>query len=65
MAPSSLHFSAPDGRTTRYEHQDFAFPSQRLLAVLDVLFEYACTRLFPPPGLRLACISPRHVGNAG
>ncbi len=45
----NLHFSPPDGRSTRSDRQDFAFPSQRLLAVLDVLFKYACARLFPPP----------------
>ncbi|MDE0295450.1 MAG: hypothetical protein OXI93_14775, partial [Bryobacterales bacterium] len=33
----NLHFSPPDGRSTRYDRQDFAFPSQRLLAVLNVL----------------------------
>ena len=32
----NLHFSPPDGRSTRYDRHDFAFPSQRLLAVLDV-----------------------------
>ena len=43
----------------------------RLLAVLDVLFKYACARLFPPPGSRLVLTalsrtSPRRVvRNAG
>ncbi|MDE0167122.1 MAG: hypothetical protein OXL36_18645 [Bryobacterales bacterium] len=43
----------------------------RLLAVLNVLFKYACARLFPPPGSRLVLkafshTSPRHVmRNAG
>ncbi|MDE0295634.1 MAG: hypothetical protein OXI93_15705, partial [Bryobacterales bacterium] len=66
-----LHFSPPDGRSTRYGRQDFAFPSRRLLAVLDVLFKYACARLFPPPDSRLVLTalthtSPRHVvRNAG
>ena len=66
-----LHFSPPDSRSTRYDRQDFAFPSRRLHAVLNVLFKYACSRLFPPPGLRLvltalSCTSPRHVvRNAG
>ncbi|MDE0165483.1 MAG: hypothetical protein OXH92_04500 [Bryobacterales bacterium] len=41
---TNLHFSPPDGRSTRYDRQDFAFPSQRLLAVLNVLFKYACAR---------------------
>ena len=40
----NLHFTPPDGRSTRYDRQDFAFPSQRLLAVLNVLFKYACAR---------------------
>ncbi|MDE0296295.1 MAG: hypothetical protein OXI93_19080, partial [Bryobacterales bacterium] len=40
--------------------------SQRLLAVLNVLFKYACARLFPPPGSRLVLTafsgtSPRRV----
>ena len=45
--------------------------SLRLPAVLDVLFKYACARLFPPPGSRLVLTvlsrtSPRHVvKNAG
>ncbi|MDE0166414.1 MAG: hypothetical protein OXL36_15080 [Bryobacterales bacterium] len=45
--------------------------SQRLLAMLNVLFKYACARLFPPPGLRLVLTalsrsSPRSVmRNAG
>ena len=45
--------------------------SLRLLAVLNVLFKYACARLFPPPGLRLVLTalsrtSSRHVvRNAG
>ena len=45
--------------------------SLRLLAVLNVLFKYACARLFPPPGSRLVLTalsrtSPRHVvRNAG
>ncbi|MDE0166399.1 MAG: hypothetical protein OXL36_15000 [Bryobacterales bacterium] len=45
--------------------------SLRLLAVLDVLFKYACARLFPPPDSRLVLTalsrtSPRHVvRNAG
>ena len=41
---TSLHFSPPDGQSTRYDRHDFAFPSQRLLAVLNVLFKYACAR---------------------
>ncbi|MYA81024.1 MAG: hypothetical protein F4X39_10945 [Acidobacteriia bacterium] len=49
----SLHFSPPDVRSTRYDRQDFAFPSQRLLAGLYVLFKYSCARLFPPPDSRL------------
>ena len=62
----NLHFLPPDGRSTRYDRHDFAFPSQRLLAVLDVLFKYTCARLFPPPGSRLVLTalsrtSPRHV----
>ncbi|MDE0294389.1 MAG: hypothetical protein OXI93_09390 [Bryobacterales bacterium] len=40
----NLHFSPPDGRSTRYDRHDFAFPSQRLLAVLNVLFKHACAR---------------------
>ena len=40
MSCSSLHFSSPDGRSTRYDRQDFV----RLLAVLNVLFKYACVR---------------------
>ncbi|MCY4588631.1 MAG: hypothetical protein OXB98_21615, partial [Bryobacterales bacterium] len=32
----NLHFSPPDDRSTRYDRHNFAFPSQRLLAVLDV-----------------------------
>ena len=45
--------------------------SLRLLAVLNVLFKYDCTRLFPPPGTRLVLTdlsptSPRRVvRNAG
>ncbi|MDE0167815.1 MAG: hypothetical protein OXH92_15360 [Bryobacterales bacterium] len=40
--------------------------SLRLLAVLNVLFKYACARLFPPPGSRrvltaLSRTSPRHM----
>ena len=72
----SLHFSPPDGRSTRYDRQDFAFPSRRLLTVLNVLFKYACARqaalaFFLRPGLRLVLTalsptSPRHVvRNAG
>ncbi|MDE0165683.1 MAG: hypothetical protein OXL36_11370, partial [Bryobacterales bacterium] len=62
----NLPFSPPDGRSTRYDRHDFAFPSQRLLAVLNVLFKYACARLFPPPGSRLVLTafsgtSPRRV----
>ena len=36
----SLHFSPPDGRSTRYDRRT----SLRLLAVLNVLFKYACAR---------------------
>ena len=41
--------------------------SLRLLAVLNVLFKYACARLFPPPGTRLVLTalsrtSPPRVG---
>ena len=52
-------------------HDTTARASLRLLAVLDVLFKYACARLFPPPGSRLVLTplsrtSTRHlVRNAG
>ena len=36
---ANLLFFTTDGRSTRYDRHDFAFPSQRLLAVLDVLFK--------------------------
>ena len=34
----NLHFSPPDGRSMQYDCHEFAFPSQRLLAVLNVAF---------------------------
>ncbi|MDE0165991.1 MAG: hypothetical protein OXH92_12365 [Bryobacterales bacterium] len=54
----NLLFSPPDGRSTRYDRQDFALPSRRLLAVLDVLFKYACARQAARAfSLRPACAS--------
>ena len=37
-------FRTTRSRSTPYDRQDFAFPLQRLLAVLNVLFKYACAR---------------------
>ena len=55
----SLHFSPPDGRSTRYEHQDFVALACRAQRTVQV-------RLRAPSGSRLvltalSCTSPRHV----
>ena len=52
---ASLPFTLPHGGSTRYDRHDFAFASQPLLTVLDVLSSTPA-RAFsrPPPGLRLA-----------
>ena len=63
----SLHFSPPDGRSTRYEHQDFVALACRAQRTVQVrLRAPSGSRLFPPPGLRLVLpalsrTSPRHV----
>ena len=53
LAPS-LHFSPPDGRSTRYERQDFVALACRAQRTVQVLLRAPSgSRLFPPPGSRL------------
>ena len=71
-AGSSLPFSPPDGRSTRYDCQDFVALACRARRTVQVrLRAPSGSRLFSPPGLRLVLTalsrtSPRHVvRNAG
>ena len=62
-----LHFSPPDGRSTRYDIQDFVALACRAQRTVRVrLCAPSGSRLFPPPGLRLVLTalsrtSPRRV----
>ena len=64
---TSLHFSPPDGRSTRYDRQDFVALACRAQRTVQVrLRAPSGSRLFPPPGLRLVLTalsrtSPRRV----
>ncbi len=51
---TSLHVSPPDGRSTRYDRQDFVALACRAQRTVQVrLRAPSGSRLFPPPGLRL------------
>ena len=71
LAPS-LHFSPPDGRSTRHDRQGFVALACRAQRTVQVrLRAPSGSRLFPPPGLRLVLTalsrtsSRRALRNAG